>query len=184
MSLLLILLGPTSSTVSGQAGESSGLPWQQAVLALIAFAAVAFFSVRIGRRSFATAKSNRNERIARQQEASMQSQADGASVRERYEAQLLDASDEVNRIIDAGREHAARVSAEVTQEGRDRLEAVRAQANADADALRVEALADVRDEAATLATDLAQSLVRTDLDHVATRRLIDEYLNNRRPEQT
>jgi F-type H+-transporting ATPase subunit b len=170
---------PTTEFPVNPPVSESSVSWQQTVVALIAFVAIAYFSVRIVRRSLATARRNRTERIAGQQAAADQSQADGSSAKERYEAELLDASAEVGRIIEAGRYHAAQVSAEVTQQGRERLEEVRARVNAEAEVLRAEAVADVRDEAAKIAAELAQQLVRADLDAVATQRLIDTYMDRR-----
>ena len=106
-----------------------------------------------------------------------QAQAEAAALQEQYRAQLAEANREANRQREAAREEGAQIIAEMREqaqaESRRIIEAAQAQIAAD----RQQALASLRAEVGSLATDLAGRIVGESLTDTARQgRMIDRFL--------
>ncbi|HEX3965596.1 MAG TPA: F0F1 ATP synthase subunit B [Trebonia sp.] len=106
-----------------------------------------------------------------------QAQAEAAALREQYKAQLAEANREANRQREAAREEGAQIIAEMREqaqaEARRIVEAAQAQIAAD----RQQALASLRIEVGSLATELAGRIVGESLADTARQgRMVDRFL--------
>jgi F-type H+-transporting ATPase subunit b len=106
-----------------------------------------------------------------------QAQAEAAALREQYKAQLAEANRDANRQREAAREEGAQIIAEMREqaqaESRRIIEAAQAQIAAD----RQQALASLRIEVGSLATELASRIVGESLADTARQgRMIDRFL--------
>ena len=106
-----------------------------------------------------------------------QAQAEAAALREQYKAQLAEANRDANRQREAAREEGAQIIAEMREqaqaEARRIVEAAQAQIAAD----RQQALASLRIEVGSLATELASRIVGESLADTARQgRMVDRFL--------
>jgi F-type H+-transporting ATPase subunit b len=106
-----------------------------------------------------------------------QAQAEAAALREQYKAQLAEANRDANRQREAAREEGAQIIAEMREqaqaEARRIVEAAQAQIAAD----RQQALASLRIEVGSLATELAGRIVGESLADTARQgRMVDRFL--------
>ena len=106
-----------------------------------------------------------------------QAQAEAAALREQYKAQLAEANRDANRQREAAREEGAQIIAEMREqaqaESRRIIEAAQAQIAAE----RQQALASLRIEVGSLATELASRIVGESLADTARQgRMVDRFL--------
>jgi F-type H+-transporting ATPase subunit b len=106
-----------------------------------------------------------------------QAQAEAAALREQYKAQLAEANRDANRQREAAREDGAQIIAEMREqaqaESRRIIEAAQAQIAAE----RQQALASLRIEVGSLATELASRIVGESLADTARQgRMVDRFL--------
>jgi F-type H+-transporting ATPase subunit b len=106
-----------------------------------------------------------------------QAQAEAAALREQYKAQLAEANRDANRQREAAREEGAQIIAEMREqaqaESRRIIEAAQAQIAAE----RQQALASLRIEVGSLATELAGRIVGESLADTARQgRMVDRFL--------
>jgi F-type H+-transporting ATPase subunit b len=107
-----------------------------------------------------------------------QAQAEAAALREQYKAQLAEANRDANRQREAAREEGAQIIAEMREqaqaESRRIIEAAQAQIAAE----RQQALASLRIEVGSLATELASRIVGESLADTARQgRMVDRFLS-------
>jgi F-type H+-transporting ATPase subunit b len=106
-----------------------------------------------------------------------QAQAEAAALREQYKGQLAEANRDANRQREAAREEGAQIIAEMREqaqaESRRIIEAAQAQIAAE----RQQALASLRIEVGSLATELASRIVGESLADTARQgRMVDRFL--------
>jgi len=143
----------------------------------IGFLIVLFFMLKFG---FPAAKRSMTERTARIQadlDAAEQAKADAQSVRADYESKVADAKAEAARIIEEARQGADQLRADQQARLNEELAAARAQAQADIDAAKAQAMNELRGEVANIAIGAAESVVGANLDRDAQTRLVEDYIN-------
>lgn len=143
----------------------------------IGFLTVLFFMMKFG---FPAAKRYMTERTAKIQadlDAAEQAKADAEAVRADYESKVADARTEAARIIEEARQSADQLRSEQQARLNDELAAARAQAQADIDAAKAQAMNELRGEVATIAIGAAESVVGANLDRAAQTRLVEDYIN-------
>lgn len=143
----------------------------------IGFAVVFGFLYKFG---YPAAKKAMNDRAAAVQsdlDAAERAKSDAETVKAEYESKLADAKAESGRIIEEARQSADQLKADQQARLNDELATARAQAQADIDAAKGQAMAELRGEVATIAIGAAETVVGANLDHEAQTRLIEDYIN-------
>ena len=106
-----------------------------------------------------------------------QAQAEAAALREEYRAQLAEANREANRQREAAREEGAQIVAEMREQAQAEARRIIEAAEAQIAAERQQALASLRTEVGSLATELASRIVGESLSDTARQgRMIDRFL--------
>jgi F-type H+-transporting ATPase subunit b len=118
----------------------------------------------------------RSERIRTDLGAAEKAKADADAVLADYRAQLADARNEANRIIDEARRSADAVRADLQARAQEDIAEMRARATADVEAAKASALADLRTEVANLAIGAAETIVQKNLDHETQVQLVENYI--------
>lgn len=142
----------------------------------IGFLVVLGFMLKFGFPAAKKAMTDRTAKIQADLDAAEQAKADAEAVRADYESKVADAKAEAARIIEEARQSADQVRADQQARLNDELATVRAQAQADIDAAKSQAMNELRGEVATIAIGAAESVVGANLDRDAQTRLIEDYI--------
>lgn len=119
---------------------------------------------------------DRTERIRGDLEGAEAAKTDANRVLEEYRAQLADAKAESGRIIEEARQQGDAVRREQEQRLQTELAAMRERAAADVEAAKNQAIADLRDEVASLAIGAAEVVIGRNLDRETQTQLVDQYI--------
>ena len=119
----------------------------------------------------------RTERIRTDLDAAEGAKADAQSLLDDYKAQLADAKNESARIIEEARQTADGLKRDAEQRLQAELVELRARASADVEAAKTQAIADLRNEVATLAIGAAEVVIPKNLDRQTQVQLIENYIN-------
>ncbi len=164
-------------TDSGEGGLEILLPATSELIAgIIAFAIVFFFVWRYAVPAINRALEQRQAAIAGQIQEAEKAKAEAESLLSDYKAQLADARNEANRIVEEARQDAEQVRADVIAKAEEEAAQIRAKAREDATAEKERALSDARTQVGDISVDLAGRIVGESLDAQAHRELIDRYL--------
>jgi F-type H+-transporting ATPase subunit b len=118
----------------------------------------------------------RTERIRGDIASAEQAKADAEAVLSQYQAQLADAKNESNRIIEEARATADALRRDLIAKAEADAAEVRSRATADIDAAKDRALAEVQTQLTQLTIDLAERVVKRSIDRDANTALVDEYI--------
>ncbi|MEJ7844910.1 MAG: F0F1 ATP synthase subunit B [Acidimicrobiales bacterium] len=142
----------------------------------IGFVVVLLFISRFGLPAIKAGMNARTERIRTDlnQAESVKNEAD--QVLSEYRAQLADAKAESGRIIEAARQQADTIKTEQEERLKAELATMREQATADVTAAKTSAIADLRDEVASLAIGAAEVVVQRNLDRDTQTALVEQYI--------
>lgn len=142
----------------------------------IGFVVVLLFISRFGLPAIKAGMNARTERIRSDlnQAESVKNEAD--QVLSEYRAQLADAKAESGRIIEAARQQADTIKTEQEARLKAELATMREQATADVTAAKTSAIADLRDEVASLAIGAAEVVVQRNLDRETQTALVEQYI--------
>ncbi len=143
----------------------------------IGFLVVLLFMVKFGFPAAKKAMTDRTAKIQADLDAAEQAKADAEQVRADYQAKVADAKTEAARIIEEARQAADQLRADQQVRLNDELAAARTQAQADIDAAKGAAMAELRGEVAQIAIGAAESVVGANLDRNAQTQLIEDYIN-------
>lgn len=143
----------------------------------IGFAVVFLFLAKFGFPAMKKAMADRADKIQGDLDAAERAKADAETVKAEYEAKLADAKTESGRIIEEARQSADKLKADQQARLNDELAASRAQAQADIDAAKGQAMAELRGEVAEIAIGAAEAVVGANLDRNAQTQLIEDYIN-------
>jgi F-type H+-transporting ATPase subunit b len=119
---------------------------------------------------------DRTERIRDDLEGAEAAKADANRVLDEYRAQLADAKAESGRIIEEARQQGDAVRKEQEQRLQTELAAMRERAAADVESAKNQAIADLRDEVASLAIGAAEVVIGRNLDRETQTQLVDQYI--------
>lgn len=123
------------------------------------------------------AMKDRADRIQTDLDAAEKAKADAEAVKAEYEAKLADARTESGRIIEEARQSADQLKADQQARLNEELAQARAAAQADIDAAKGQAMAELRGEVANIAIGAAETVVGANLDREAQTRLVEDYIN-------
>ncbi len=118
----------------------------------------------------------RTERIRTSLASAEQASTDARSVLEEYQRQLADAKNESNRIIEEARQTADSLRRDLTAKATAEATEIRQRATADIQSAKERALAELRGQISQLTIDLAERVVKRNLDRESNMRLIDDYI--------
>ncbi|MFM8236894.1 MAG: F0F1 ATP synthase subunit B [Actinomycetota bacterium] len=119
----------------------------------------------------------REDRIRGDLEAAEQARNEAEAEKRGYEEQLAGSRGEAGRIIDEAREAAERVRQDLIARAEDEAREIRERAQADIANQRAQAMAQLRDEVASLSIDLAGRIVERNLDDDTNRRLVESFID-------
>ena len=120
----------------------------------------------------------RTERIRTDLETAEAAKADAQRVLDEYRAQLADAKTEAGRIIEEARQQADALKRDQAQRLQTELAEMRERAAADVEAAKVQAVADLRAEVASLAIGAAEVVVQHSLDAATQTQLVEQYIQS------
>ena len=143
----------------------------------IGFAAVLLFLWKYGSPAIKKAMNERAEKIQTDLDAAERAKGDAETVKAEYEAKLADAKAESGRIIEEARQAADQLKADQQARLDQELETARTQAQADIDAAKGQAMAELRGEVTDIAIGAAEAVVGANLDRNAQTQLIEDYIN-------
>jgi F-type H+-transporting ATPase subunit b len=123
------------------------------------------------------AMEGRAERIRASLDEAEQAKAEATSVLDDYKRQLADARGEAGRIIEEARQSADALKRDLQQRAEREAEEQRRRNAEQIAAERDRVMSELQSRVATLAIDLAEKVVETNLDREANLRLIESYIN-------
>jgi len=119
----------------------------------------------------------RTEHIRNDLSAAEKAKADADTLLADYRAQLADARNESNRMIEEARRSADALRADLQSRAQSEIAELRARAAADVEAAKLSAIADLRAEVASLAIGAAETIVQKSLDRETQTQLVENYIN-------
>jgi F-type H+-transporting ATPase subunit b len=134
--------------------------------------------VKFGIPSVRKAMEARTERIRGDLSAAEQAKVDAQTLLDQYQSQLADARSEANRIIEEARQAADGLRRELMTKAEADVAELRARATADIQAAKDRAMAELRSQLTTLTIELAERVVKRNLDREANAALVDEYISS------
>jgi F-type H+-transporting ATPase subunit b len=119
----------------------------------------------------------RTERIRNDLQAAEQQRTEAESVLAQYQAQLNEARTDAGRIIEEARQVADQLRRDQEGSVQTELAEMRQRADAELEAARAQAMADLRGEVARLAVGAAETIVQRSLDEETHNRLVEDYID-------
>ncbi len=119
---------------------------------------------------------NRQQAISGQLKEAEERKTEAQSLLDDYRAQLADAKNEANRIIEEARAQAEGVRSDLVAKAQAEAEQIVTRAREEAINEKTRALQAARQEVATLSIDLAERVVGESLDGDRQRGLVERYL--------
>jgi F-type H+-transporting ATPase subunit b len=141
------------------------------------FFVVFFFMAKFGYPAMKKSMDARTERIRADLDAAETQRTEADTLLADYRAQLADAKNESARIIEEARQSADALKKDQEARLQTELADLRSKAAADIDAAKVQAIADLRGEVASLAIGAAEVVVGRNLDQATQVQLIEDYIN-------
>jgi F-type H+-transporting ATPase subunit b len=120
----------------------------------------------------------RTERIRDSLGAADKAKDDAESILAEYQRQLADAKGESNRIIEEARATADALRRDLIAKAETDAAEVRARATADIDAAKDRAMSELRTQLTSLTIELAEKVVRRNIDRATNTALIEEYITS------
>jgi F-type H+-transporting ATPase subunit b len=120
----------------------------------------------------------RTEKIQADLNAAEESRTSAQSVLDEYQRQLGDAKNEANRIIDEARQTAESLRRDLMAKAEADAQEVRVRATADIDAAKDRAMAELRTQLTTLTIELAERVVKRNIDRESNAALVDDYISS------
>jgi F-type H+-transporting ATPase subunit b len=143
----------------------------------IGFIVVLLFMLKFGFPAAKKAMTDRTAKIQADLDAAEQAKADAEAVKADYESKVSDAKAEAARIIEEARQSADALKREQEARLQTELAEMRTRAQADIEAAKTNAIADLRGEVAALAVGAAEVIVQRNLDASTQAELVESYIN-------
>ena len=143
----------------------------------VGFFVVFFFVWKLGFPAIKKGMDARTERIRSDLAAAETQRSEAEHLLADYRSQLADAKSESARIIEEARQSADALKRDQEARLQAELAEMRTRAAADIDAAKVQAIADLRGEVASLAIGAAEVVVSKNLDQSTQVQLIEDYIN-------
>ncbi|GAC1359112.1 MAG: F0F1 ATP synthase subunit B [Acidimicrobiales bacterium] len=146
-------------------------------------ALLAFLILFVAMRQFAfpavrKAMDARTDRIRESLDSADKAKTDAESVLAEYQRQLADAKSEANRIIEEARQTADSLRKDLMAKAEAEATETRTRATADIDAAKERAMAELRGQLTTLTIELAERVVKRNLDRESNSALVEDYISS------
>lgn len=166
----------------GAEGGRSGLfliipEIHELIWGIVSFAVLAFLLWKFAGPAMNRMLDARQQAVVGGLQEAEQAKKDAQGLLDDYRAQLTNAKDEANRIIEEARQTAETMRQEMMAKASSEADEVVAKARGEIAAERERALTELRQEVADLSIDLAERVVKGSLDREASRVMIDQYLD-------
>lgn len=123
------------------------------------------------------AMEERTNRIRKDLDDAERVRGEAQTILEEYQRQLNDAKGEANRIIEEARQTADQLRRDLMTRAEQEVNELKARSAQDIEAARERALSDLRNQVSGLAIELAEVVVKRNLDRDTNVHLIEEYIN-------
>ncbi len=143
----------------------------------IGFTVVFLFLAKFGLPAAKKAMDDRTAKIQSDIDAAEAAKADAEEIKAEYAAKVADAKTESARIIEEARQAADQLKVDQQARLNEELAAARTSAQADIDAAKGQAMAELRGEVSDIAIGAAEVVVGANLDRAAQTQLIEDYIN-------
>ncbi len=144
----------------------------------IGFTVVFLFLAKFGLPAAKKAMDERSAKIQGDLDAAESAKADAEEIKAEYAAKVADAKTESARIIEEARQAADQLKSDQQARLNEELAAARTSAQADIDAAKGQAMAELRGEVSDIAIGAAEAVVGANLDRAAQTQLIEDYINS------
>ena len=172
-------IGLLAAADAGGKASNPILPvWNEIIWGGAAFAILFIVMAKFAYPAIQKVMDARSEKIQSDLDAADSARSDAESLRGEYDAKLAEAQAEAARIIEAARSDAEQVRQDRIAAIEPEIAEKRAQAEADIEAAKDRALADLRAQVTSLAVGAAEQVVRSSLDEAAYARLVDDYIES------
>lgn len=151
-------------------------PIPELIGGIVAFAIVFFFAWRFASPALNRMLEARQQAIGGQLAEAEKAKAEAEQLLADYRAQLAEAREKGNQIIEEARTQAEQMRNDITARAEQQAADIVAKAREDAQAERARALADARRDVANLSIDLAERVVGQSLDRETQLGLVDRYI--------
>lgn len=151
-------------------------PLPELVAGIVAFAIVFFFIWKFAGPALNKALEARQQAIAGQLTEAEKAKAEAEGLLADYKAQLAEARQKGNEIIEEARAQAEQMRADIIAKAEAQAAEIVAKAREDAQSEKARALADARREVANLSIDLAEKVVGASLDRETQLGLVERYI--------
>lgn len=143
----------------------------------VGFTVVFLFLAKFGLPAARKAMDERSEKIQSDLDAAESAKGEAESIKAEYAAKVADAKTESARIIEEARQAADQLKVDQQTRLNEELAAARTSAQADIDAAKGQAMAELRGEVSDIAIGAAEAVVGANLDRAAQTQLIEDYIN-------
>ncbi len=150
--------------------------WPELIAGVVAFALVFFFVRLWVWPAMTKMMDGRQAAIVGQMEAAERAKGEAESLLADYRAQLAEARNEANRILEEARASAEQIKADVLAKAQGDADQIRAKAREEAAGEMSRALSEAKNQVGEISVDLAGKIVGESLDSAAHKALIDRYL--------
>ena len=120
----------------------------------------------------------RTDRIRGNLDDAERVKTEAQTVLEEYRAQLADARNESNRIIEEARQTADQLRRDLMQRAEAEVSELKQRTQDDINAARDRTLSDLRNEVSSLAIELAEKVVERNLDRETNTALVESFINS------
>lgn len=120
----------------------------------------------------------RTERIRESLDSAEKAKTDAQGVLDEYQAQLADAKNEANRIIDEARQTAEALRRDLLSKAEADAAEVRARATSDIAAAKERAMAELKGQLTQLTIELAERVVKRSIDKDSNTALVEDYISS------
>ncbi len=147
------------------------------IVGAVAFAIIFFFMWKWVLPRVNTLLEERRQKIQGEMEKAEQAHHEADEELSQYKAQLANAAEEANRIIEEARKTAEQLRADLQARAEQESQAIVARAQEEIRAERDRVFQELRTQVAQIAVELAGKVVGQELDTTTHTRLIDEYID-------
>ncbi|MFP3914280.1 MAG: F0F1 ATP synthase subunit B [Actinomycetota bacterium] len=151
-------------------------PLPELIGGIIAFAIVFFFIWKFAGPALNRMLEARQQAISGQLSEAEKAKTEAEQLLEDYRAQLAEAREKGNQIIEEARTQAEQMKSDIVSRAEAEAAEIVAKAREDAQNERARALADARRDVANLSIDLAERVVGESLDREAQMGLVERYI--------
>jgi F-type H+-transporting ATPase subunit b len=134
------------------------------VWALAAFVVFVLILFKVGLKPVAAALDAREAKLARELKESEEAYAKARALKDQLDAQMRNAEAKIGEMMAEARRDGEALKAQLVEHGRGELDAVRTRSLREIEAARAAAIIGLRAEVADIATQVAEKIVRQNLD--------------------